>query len=258
MSVTSRHILRFRLIPATMLLCVLFLGIKIGDILEDTQHLHKLMTNPAYAEEQKAAAAPVEKPKEETKETAKTDAKPAEGEAAKTEEANAKPKVSLPGESDVAPEDKKEFSQIEIDLLQSLSKRREEIERWAEEVKLKDNGLQATEVRLDQKLAELKSLRTQMEGLLVQYNEKENAKIKSLIKIYENMKPKDAARIFDELDMPTLLMVVDKMSERKAAPILANMSPVKAKDLTVQLAEQRKTSQPIADSAAEQTAPGAQ
>jgi flagellar motility protein MotE (MotC chaperone) len=40
--------------------------------------------------------------------------------------------------------------------------------------------------------------------------------------------------------MPVLLMVVDRMSERKVAPVLAAMSPTKAKDVTVQLAEQRK------------------
>lgn len=260
---------RFRLIPATMLLSVLLLGVKIGDILEGTAHLHRLLSNPAYAAaEKKESETKKEEAKEEKKPEAKknaadhgkSDGEKKEGEKAEGEKAEGEEhgdKVELPAEPEGPPAEKTEFNQVEIDLLQSLSKRREEIEQWGQEVKLKENTLQATESRIDQKLADLKNLRGQMETLLKQYNAVEDAKIKSLIKIYESMKPKDAARIFDELDMPTLLMVVDKMAEKKAAPILAAMNPIKAKDLTVQLAEQRKTTQPIADSAAAQTAPDA-
>jgi flagellar motility protein MotE (MotC chaperone) len=259
MNEAKRRIFRFRLIPATILLCVLLIGVKVSDIVEGTQHLHQLTTNPAYAaaEQEKADARTPAKPAAETP-AAKPEA--TEQAAAPTSEQKAEggePKIDLPGSeapanAPVSIEDKREFNQVEIDLLQSLSKRREEIESWAEEVKLKENGLKATEVRLDQKMAELKALRVQMEALVTSYNEEESAKIRSLIKIYENMKPKDAARIFDELEMPTLLMVVDKMSERKAAPILANMSPIKAKDLTVQLAEQRKAEQAVVDGAKKQ------
>ena len=83
-------------------------------------------------------------------------------------------------------------------------------------------------------------MKKEVAALLAQYNEKEDAKIHSLVKIYENMKAKDAARIFDEVEMPILLLVIDKMSEKKIAPILAEMEPKKAKQITVMLAEQRR------------------
>ena len=70
-------------------------------------------------------------------------------------------------------------------------------------------------MQLNQKLEELKNLKAQLEDLMAQYNEKENIKIASLVKIYENMKPKDAAKIFEELDMPILLQVVNVMKESK-------------------------------------------
>ena len=72
------------------------------------------------------------------------------------------------------------------------------------------------------------------------YDEKEQEKIRSLVKIYENMKPKDAARIFEEIDMDVLLDVVDKMKEKKIAPILAKMNATRAKEITTELAERRK------------------
>lgn len=54
--------------------------------------------------------------------------------------------------------------------------------------------------------------------------------------MYENMKPKEAARIFDKLDMTVLLGVVQQMKTRKMAPILAKMNSSVAQRLTVELA----------------------
>ena len=64
--------------------------------------------------------------------------------------------------------------------------------------------------------------------------------MKSLGKIYESMKPKDATRIFDELDMNTLLMVAERMKEPKLAPIMAKMNPTKATEITVKLSQLRE------------------
>lgn len=149
-----------------------------------------------------------------------------------TEEAAAEEKPKEPEE--------KQYSQVELDILQSLSKRRDELNQWESDIKLKENLLSATEQRINDKIGEIKSLEGSVSKLLSQYNDHEDAQIKSLVKIYENMKPKDAAQIFNEMEMPILLEVVDKMSERKAAPILAQMDPLKAKNVTVELAAQRK------------------
>ena len=67
------------------------------------------------------------------------------------------------------------------------------------------------------------------------------------MKIYETMKPKDAARIFQELELDTLLLVVDRMKERKLAPVLAEMNPNKAMEITVELAKLRQMPQPPVD-----------
>jgi flagellar motility protein MotE (MotC chaperone) len=57
------------------------------------------------------------------------------------------------------------------------------------------------------------------------------------VKIYETMKPKDAARIFEQLDMPVLLGVLERMKEMKSSAILAAMDASKAKAATMALAE---------------------
>ncbi|MDH5189301.1 MAG: hypothetical protein OEW37_10145, partial [Rhodospirillaceae bacterium] len=76
------------------------------------------------------------------------------------------------------------------------------------------------------------------------YDGQQDAQLASLVKIYENMKPKDAARIFEEMEMDTLLMVTERMKERSLAPIMAKMDPIKAKEMTVELAKMRKLPRP--------------
>jgi flagellar motility protein MotE (MotC chaperone) len=132
------------------------------------------------------------------------------------------------------------FSAVEVELLQNLSNRRDELDHWDKNIEIKEEALSATEKRIDDKITQIDAMKKEVAELLAQYNEKEDAKIKSLVKIYENMKPADAARIFNEIEMPILLIVIDKMSEKKAAPILAAMDPKIAKQVTVHLAEQRR------------------
>ena len=50
------------------------------------------------------------------------------------------------------------------------------------------------------------------------------------------MKPKDAARIFDRLDMRILAEVATTLKPRTMSEILAQMSPESAEKLTVELA----------------------
>lgn len=136
------------------------------------------------------------------------------------------------------------FSQNELDVLQKLSERREGLDQRSRELDMREGLLKAAETRIDKKIDELKSIQASIDALVKKYNEQEEAKMASLVKIYENMKPKDAARIFEQLDMPILLDVAERMSERKIAPILAEMAPTKAKSLTAELAQRRQMPKP--------------
>ena len=95
--------------------------------------------------------------------------------------------------------------------------------------------LEAAEARIDKKVSELRSLQENIEQLVKAHERAEDAKVASLVKIYENMKPKDAARIFEALDMDTLLLVAERMQERKLAPVMAKMNSERAKEITVEL-----------------------
>jgi len=123
----------------------------------------------------------------------------------------------------------------EIDILQQLAVRREQIDAREREMDMRSGLLNAAEERIEKKIAELQNLRLTIDGLIKKFDAEQDAKLKSLVKIYENMKPKDAARIFEDLEMDTLLEMSERMKERKLAPIIAKMSPEKAREVTVEL-----------------------
>ena len=220
---------RIRLIPSLIVIAVLLMCVKISDVMHETEALAEQAAAPSEAKSTPTAdAASAEKSKA-----------PASGEGEKGEKKAEK--IKNPLVSDVAGDTvDHRFTPVEVELLQNLVKRREELDRWEKNIEIKETALDATEKRLDDKIAQIDAMKKEVSSLLAQYNDKEDQKIRSLVKIYENMKAKDAARIFDEVEMPVLLLVIDKMSEKKIAPILADMDPKKAKQITIQLAEQRR------------------
>ena len=131
------------------------------------------------------------------------------------------------------------LTQEEIELLQRLASRRDELDRQALELEQRTGLLQAAETRIDNKIKQLRAFQVTIEGLIKTYDEQQLSKVLSLVKIYENMKPKDAARIFEELEMDTLLLVAERMKERKLAVVMAKMNPTKARDVTVELSRLR-------------------
>lgn len=273
--------LRFRVIPVTMMAALLLLGVKVDSLLDGGRDLSRMLSvkeataaQDAFAEEkateekvaaEQAAQDAGQKPAEgeaEKKENAEEAAGEGEGAAGEGEGEGTPEKITVASKDAAQPvtvEEKtpeRRFTQIEIDLLQSLSERREEIEKREKEVEMRATVLDATEQRIGDKIAEMQGIKGEVEALLAKYNEQEDAKIRSLVKIYENMKPKDAARIFEEVEMPILLLVVDRMAEKKVALILAKMSAAKAKEVTMQLAEQRRLQKNVAENA--QAVQGAQ
>lgn len=152
----------------------------------------------------------------------------------------------------LAPTDGREYSDSELDILQSLSKRREELDQRERNLNESAAMLKAAEKEVDRKLAELNALKAEIEKLLGQQGDMEEARITSLVKIYEAMKPKEAATIFNTLDPDVLLAVVSRMNERRLSPILASMDPEKARMVTIRLAEQRQL--PGADTGSDDSA----
>ena len=142
----------------------------------------------------------------------------------------------VPGNKDYAGNDGEIASAAEVDVLTSLSKRRNELDARAAQIQIQSNILAATETRVDSKIAQLKQLQAQIAGLLVQRDAAQKIQIASLTKTYAAMKPASAARIFDSLSDEVLVPVAENMKSDVLAPILAAMSADRAQKLTMKLA----------------------
>jgi flagellar motility protein MotE (MotC chaperone) len=127
-------------------------------------------------------------------------------------------------------------SPAERRLLEDLARRSAELDARAAALDLRESVLKAAEKRVAAEVAELRALQAKLAAEDAARHKATEANWNGLVKLYENMRPQDAATIFDGLEMPVLLQVVRRMNERKAAPILAAMQPEKARALTARLA----------------------
>jgi flagellar motility protein MotE (MotC chaperone) len=124
-------------------------------------------------------------------------------------------------------------------LLEQLRARRTEIEAREQAVAAQEMVLAATERRLARRVEDLTALQQRLEALDRARNEREEAGWRGLVRTYEAMRPRDAAAIFNELEMPVLVEIIDRMGERKAAPVIGAMRPEQARLVTTELARHR-------------------
>jgi flagellar motility protein MotE (MotC chaperone) len=133
-------------------------------------------------------------------------------------------------------EDDQVASASEVDVVNSLAKRRRELDARDAQLTTQANMIAAAEMRVDGKIAQLKQLQAQITALLVQRDDAQKAQIASLVKTYSTMKAKDAARIFNSLPDEVLVPVAHDMKSDILALVLAGMNADTAKALTVKLA----------------------
>jgi flagellar motility protein MotE (MotC chaperone) len=121
-------------------------------------------------------------------------------------------------------------------VLESLQQRRQELETRSRELEVRDSLLRAAEKRIEQRVQELREMEARVTGVEKKKDDEEAAKFKSLVSMYENMKAKDAAKIFDRLDLRILVEVVNGMNARRMSDILGLMTPEAAERLTIEIA----------------------
>ncbi len=186
-----------------------------------------------------------------------TEASPPGVKVAESKPSDAKPTEAKPGEA--KPADAKAAggtvipltpngpsSPAERAILERLGERRQELDARARELEIRENLLKSAERRIDGRVNELKTLEQQNGGSAQKKEAEDSAKLKALVTMYENMKAKDAAKIFDRLEMPVLIAVVSQIKPRVMADIMAQMQPEAAERLTTELASRAVGITPVA------------
>lgn len=143
----------------------------------------------------------------------------------------------VPANKDYAGSDEDQASSAsEVNVMNSLAKRRRDLDAREGQINTQANMIAATEIRVDAKIAQLKQLQAQITALLGQRDDAQKAQIAALVKTYSTMKAKDSARIFNTLPDDVLVPVAQQMKSDVLALVLANMNADNAKALTVKLA----------------------
>jgi flagellar motility protein MotE (MotC chaperone) len=213
-----------RLLKALVVAAVLMLTVKLGSVWHDA--------GVAFAQNAGAAGKPAE-----------ASAKDSAGKPAETP---AKDMAVKPAEGSTAPLDPTKpapppkYSASEVEILQSLSKRRAELDQRSDALDQRELLLKATEQRVQEKIDQLQKMQTEVDTALGKVDEQEDQRLQSLVRIYEAMKPQEAATIFDKLEQPVLMQVLTRMKDKAVAAILPHLDGDKARAITMTLAEHKQ------------------
>jgi len=126
-------------------------------------------------------------------------------------------------------------------ILERLQGRRQELEQRAREIEIRESLLKSAEKRIEGRVEEAKATEAKISTVTGQKAEQDAARFKSIITMYEGMKPKDAAKVFDRLEMSVLYDIASQIAPRKMSDILGLMQPEAAERLTVELARRAGT-----------------
>jgi flagellar motility protein MotE (MotC chaperone) len=125
-------------------------------------------------------------------------------------------------------------------LLERLQERRGAIDDRARELDMRETLLQAAERKVDGRINELKDIENRVDAGAKAEQAEADRQLKTVVIMYENMKPKDAARVFDRLNLQVLVPIATAMKPARMSEILAAMTPESAEKLTVALASRSR------------------
>jgi flagellar motility protein MotE (MotC chaperone) len=129
-------------------------------------------------------------------------------------------------------------------ILERLQARRQELEQRAREIEIRESLLKSAEKRIESRVEEAKATEAKISTATGQKAEQDAARFKGIVTMYEGMKPKDAAKVFDRLEMSVLYDIASQIAPRKMSDILGLMQPEAAERLTVELARRAGSDKP--------------
>jgi flagellar motility protein MotE (MotC chaperone) len=141
------------------------------------------------------------------------------------------------------------LSPAELQVLQNLGTRRGQLDQREADLSTQLALLAAAEAKLDAKAKVLTQLKADVQGLLAQADGREASEVDRLVKVYEGMKPKDAAARMAILEDGVRLPIAAKMKERALSAVIGQMPPQDAKKLTESLAHRFAAAQTLAQNA---------
>ena len=144
------------------------------------------------------------------------------------------------------------LSPAELQVLQNLGARRGQLDQREADLSTQLALLAAAEAKIDVKTKVLQGLKADVQALLAQADGREAAETDRLVKVFEGMKPQDAADRLAIMDDSVRLPIAGKMKDRALSGVVGKMKPQDAKKLTEALAHRFAAAQTLAQNATAQ------
>ena len=139
-----------------------------------------------------------------------------------------KPKTEIEPTVQVEKAAKSKSGLSTTESLSALQQRETEIRKKEEQLKEKEERLGKLEKEVEQKVKDLLALQKDVQTVRTEKQETQNTKVRNLAKIYGTMKPKEAAKLMENLDDKLVMNIIATMTPDEAAAILALMEVKKA------------------------------
>lgn len=122
----------------------------------------------------------------------------------------------------------REPSQADIDHLSKLNDRKRELDAREQEIARQEAELARMKEEIDRRVGELESMRARISEMLAERVKTDEQKVETLVQMYSNMKPPQAARIFESMDEDLAVEILGRMKKKNAADIMNLLKPEKA------------------------------
>jgi flagellar motility protein MotE (MotC chaperone) len=121
------------------------------------------------------------------------------------------------------------------EMVTHLEQKEAELKKREEQIRQKEEYLTKLEQETEKRLKELIAIQKEIQAYRAEKEETQNGKIRSLAKIYGTMKPKEAAKLLENLDEQLVVSVISTMTADEAGNILGNMDIKKAAKISESL-----------------------
>jgi flagellar motility protein MotE (MotC chaperone) len=128
------------------------------------------------------------------------------------------------------------LSASDIPLLQSLQERQELLEEREKQLAKREEAVHFIQQQAEEKLASLTTLRKEIGSLITEKEAFEEKRFEHLVKVYEGMKPEEAASLIERLHEDTATKLFYRMKEKKVSQLLGFVKPEVAAKLSERLA----------------------
>lgn len=123
-----------------------------------------------------------------------------------------------------------------LDHLLKIKEKTRELELKEEELARTEAELEAQKIALEKRIEELNNLRRDISSVLENKVKVDDAKVETLVQVYTNMKPVQAARVIETLDEDLAVEILNRMKKKSAADIMNMLKPEKAQIFSEKLA----------------------